>query len=65
MTPEQFKSRLIALGWSQAEFSRKTGVTTMTISRWMTGGITKIPSWVDGYLQLAEGIKGTSKLIDT
>jgi transcriptional regulator with XRE-family HTH domain len=49
MTPEQFTAALAALGWKQAEFCRKAGLTDQTPSRWVHGQ-SPIPKWVGAYL---------------
>jgi transcriptional regulator with XRE-family HTH domain len=49
MRPEEFTSALVALGWKQSDFCRKTGVTKQTPSRWANGQ-TPIPQWVFAYL---------------
>lgn len=49
MTPEQFESILTALGWKQADFCRKAGLSKQTPSRWVNG-LVPIPAWVAAYL---------------
>jgi hypothetical protein len=63
MTPEEFKERITGLGWSQAAFARKTGLTANTVSQWVTGTISRVPEWVDAYLNLAESVKKSADLI--
>lgn len=55
MTPEQFAQALDALGWTQAEFCRKTGVSRNTPSRW-TLGDAPIASWVPAYLEAMQDL---------
>ncbi|WP_232459096.1 helix-turn-helix domain-containing protein [Burkholderia ubonensis] len=50
MKPAQFSQALATLGWSQAEFARRTGVTDVTVSRWANGRT--IPPWVPEYLRV-------------
>lgn len=50
MTPQQLKSSLTILGWSQAELSRRIDYSPNTISRWMTGEI-PIPAWMTAYIE--------------
>lgn len=50
MKTAQFSHALGTLGWSQAEFARRTGVTAVTVSRWMGGR--KMPPWVAEYLRV-------------
>lgn len=63
MTADEFKEKLRHIGWSQATFAKKTGVSQNTVSRWVTGEIPQIPAWVDAYLGLAASVKDTSELI--
>lgn len=51
MKPAQFSQSIATLGWAQAEFARRTGVTAVTVSRW-TNGHTPIPKWVAEYLRV-------------
>lgn len=64
MTTSEFKEKLKALGWSQATFARKTGITQNTISRWVSGEIPQIPEWVDAYIGLAESVRRTAELVE-
>jgi transcriptional regulator with XRE-family HTH domain len=49
MTSEQLLSALSDLYWSQAELSRRTGVSTQSVNAWAKG-TTPVPSWLDSYL---------------
>ncbi len=49
MEIQELDAQLRALGWKGADFSRKTGVSRNTISRWVNGH-TPIPEWVPSYL---------------
>jgi len=53
MTTDEFKTALDELGWKQATFSRRTGVTRNTVWRWMNGteGM-EIPQWAAEYLRV-------------
>jgi transcriptional regulator with XRE-family HTH domain len=51
MKADHFSFSLGKLGWTQAEFSRRTGVTTVTVSRWMNGH-SPFPKWVAEYLRV-------------
>lgn len=51
MKPEKFKDALSQLGWSQAEFARRTGVDATTISRWMQGH-SPLPAWAVEYMRV-------------
>jgi transcriptional regulator with XRE-family HTH domain len=64
MTSQEFASYLHTLGWSQAEFCRRTGVAPNTVSRWNTGEIPKYPDWVRAYLNLATSVKGLAAQLD-
>lgn len=49
MTPEQFHAHLEALGWRQADFAERTGMTRATINKWATGRAPVAP-WAGAYL---------------
>lgn len=51
MKPEKFKDSLSKLGWSQAEFARRTGIDATTISRWMQGR-SPLPAWAAEYVRV-------------
>jgi len=51
MRPEKFKDALSKLGWSQAEFARRTGIDATTISRWMQGH-SPLPAWAAEYVRV-------------
>lgn len=52
MTADEFKQRLAAIGWKQADFARATRVTPASVSGWANDN--PIPEWVDSYLHMAE-----------
>jgi len=52
MTKEQLTNNLRKLGWSQADFAKKTGVHRNAVNRWCTGKA-KVPKVVDMYFELA------------
>lgn len=56
MTPDDFTAALVALGWKQSDFCRKTGTSKQTPSRW-ANGLTPIPRWVSAYLGAMHDIK--------
>lgn len=49
MTPEQFHAHLEVLGWRQADFAERTGMTRATINKWATGRAPVAP-WAGAYL---------------
>lgn len=51
MKAADFSFSLGKLGWSQAEFARRTGVTPVTVSRWATEA-RPLPKWVPEYLRV-------------
>lgn len=56
MTAEQFKAALSRLGWTQADFAARAGLTRPTVSRWATGDVTPPPwagAWLETLLDLA------------
>lgn len=56
MTAEQFKDALTRLGWSQADFADRAGLTRPTVSRWATGDVIPPPwagAWLETLLDLA------------
>jgi transcriptional regulator with XRE-family HTH domain len=56
MTADQFKASLIRLGWSQADFADRAGLTRPTVSRWATGDVAPPPwaaAWLETLLDLA------------
>jgi transcriptional regulator with XRE-family HTH domain len=55
MTGDEFKERLTALGWKQADFARSTGITKISVSNWANGH--PIPEWVASYLHIAETLR--------
>lgn len=55
MTADEFKARLAAIGWRQADFARATGVTPASVSGWANDN--PIPEWVESYLKMAETLR--------
>ncbi len=55
MTGDEFKERLAGIGWKQADFTRATGISKVSVSNWANGH--PIPEWVDSYLHLAETLR--------
>lgn len=55
MTGDEFKERLAAIGWKQADFVRASGISKVTVSNWANGH--SIPEWVDSYLAMAETLR--------
>jgi transcriptional regulator with XRE-family HTH domain len=55
MTGNEFKERLAAIGWKQADFARSTGITPASVSGWANDN--PIPEWVDSYLRMAETLR--------
>lgn len=49
MSAEQFSHCLQKLGWQQADFASKTGVTRQTVNAWAAGR-TPSPLWAGAYL---------------
>jgi DNA-binding XRE family transcriptional regulator len=49
MSAEQFSQCLQQLGWQQADFALKTGVTRQTVNAWAAGR-TPPPLWAGAYL---------------
>lgn len=49
LSADQFRDILARLGWSQADFADRTGLTRPTVSRWATGS-TSVPPWATSYL---------------
>lgn len=56
LTPEQFTVALDALGWKQADFARRTGLTVQAVSKWATGQVTP-PLWAGEYLGLLQDLQ--------
>jgi transcriptional regulator with XRE-family HTH domain len=50
-----FRAKLEALGWSQAEFSRRVGASAVTVRRWKQLG--KAPMWAVRYLEQAQELR--------
>ncbi len=50
LTPEELAAALAQLGWRQADFARRTGVTPATVSGWATGKA-PAPLWATAYLR--------------
>lgn len=55
MTGDELKERLAAIGWKQADFTRATGISKVSVSNWANGH--PIPEWVDSYLRMAETLR--------
>jgi transcriptional regulator with XRE-family HTH domain len=56
MTAQQFKDALERLGWQQADFAERAGLTRTTVSRWATGAAPPPPwagAWLETLLDLA------------
>jgi transcriptional regulator with XRE-family HTH domain len=51
MTSTEFQSQLARLGWSQAEFARRTGVGKSTVNRWSRGH-DAVPKWAAAHLKM-------------
>ena len=49
MTSDELRDALKALGWTQAEFGRRTGMSPDAVSRWATGNVMP-PPWCAAYL---------------
>mgnify|MGYP001084206840 CR=1 FL=1 len=49
LTPEQFNAALLALGWKQSDFARRTGLSAGAVNRWATGQAPS-PLWAAEYL---------------
>ena len=49
LSPEQLADALAQLGWKQADFAHRTGVTAATVSAWATGKA-PAPLWASAYL---------------
>ena len=49
MTSDELRDALKTLGWNQAEFGRRTGMSPDAVSRWATGNVTP-PPWCAAYL---------------
>ncbi|GEM_PF-2272368 len=52
LTPDEFKAALRQLGWKQADFARKAGLSHPTPSRWVAGEV-PIPEWAEAFLGMA------------
>jgi transcriptional regulator with XRE-family HTH domain len=50
LSPGQLVDALTALGWKQAEFARRTGMSTTAVNRWATGR-DPAPLWATAYLE--------------
>lgn len=49
LSPEQFTNALAALGWKQADFARRVGVTPASVNAWANGRA-PAPLWATAYL---------------
>jgi transcriptional regulator with XRE-family HTH domain len=50
MTADELRAALKKLGWTQAEFGRRTGMSPDAVSRWCMGDV-KPPPWAAAYLE--------------
>ncbi len=68
MTPDELKTHLGTLSWSQAELARRLGVAPNTVYRW-AAGLLEVPVWLSGYLDMATTVcrcvRGQAGLTDT
>lgn len=53
MSPEELKSALARLGWSQRYFAQRYGCEHDTVNRWCTGRVA-VPAHVREYLRVIE-----------
>ncbi len=51
MTTDEFKQGLAKLGWKQSDFALATGISTVSVSHWMTGQ-NPLPAWAQSHLAL-------------
>ena len=51
MTGDEFAAGLAALGWRQVEFANRTGVSPVTVNRWISGHL-PVPTWAQRHLAL-------------
>ena len=51
MTGDEFAQGLAALGWRQVEFANRTGVSPVTVNRWISGHL-PVPTWAQRHLAL-------------
>ncbi len=56
MTPDDLKTHLQTLDWSQAELARRLGVAPNTVYRW-AAGLLPSPAWLAGYLDMAATVR--------
>lgn len=49
LTPDEFRAALAQLGWTQAHFSDRVGLTATAVNRWAQGTV-PIPLWAGEYL---------------
>ena len=57
MPPAEFVAALDRLGWTRAEFGHRTGLTSGTVSKWVTGRAPIAP-WAAAYLGAVLDIAG-------
>lgn len=50
MSAEQFRNALERLGWQQADFADRAGLTRQTVNRWATG-FAPPPPWAGAWLE--------------
>lgn len=51
MTTDEFKQGLVRLGWKQSDFALASGISTVSVSHWMTGQ-NPLPVWAQSHLSL-------------
>ena len=61
MTGKELKAALKALGWAQAELSRRISVRPNSVSRWIGDRDGEVPGAVAAYVGLALKVKDLSK----
>lgn len=49
LNPDEFTSALVALGWKQTDFAKRTGLSLSAVNRWATGQA-PAPLWATAYL---------------
>lgn len=51
MTGTEFAQALAALGWRQVEFANRTGVSAVTVNRWIAC-LQPVPTWAQRHIEL-------------
>jgi DNA-binding transcriptional regulator YiaG len=59
VTGAEFRAALERVRWSQAEFVRRTGVSTMGVNYWATEK-RPVPPWVPAFLDLVEQLRAVA-----